>query len=110
MRTILKITGRVPSEQQHIMVFSSPEMTSFIFRETAMIHLLLWGNSFSQIIRDGMRRVVGLYKVLKNEGQLPRYYIRDNHPAIIDRAIFDRVQEKIKANSTGEFTQENFLS
>ena len=35
------------------------ELTSFIFRETAMIHLLLWGNSYSQIIRDGMGRVVG---------------------------------------------------
>ncbi len=38
------------------------------------------------------------HKVLKNEGQLPRYYIRNNHPAIIERAIFDKVQEKIKAN------------
>ena len=31
-----------------------------------MIHLLLWGNSFLQIIRDGMRRVVGLYPLLPN--------------------------------------------
>ena len=26
------------------------EMTSFVFRETMMTHLLLWGNSYSQII------------------------------------------------------------
>jgi len=31
----------------------NPEMTSFIFRETMMTHLLLWGNSYSQILRNG---------------------------------------------------------
>ncbi len=31
----------------------NPEMTSFVFRETLMGHLLLWGNSYSQIIRNG---------------------------------------------------------
>ena len=31
----------------------NPEMTSFIFRETLMTHLLLWGNAYSQIIRNG---------------------------------------------------------
>ena len=31
----------------------NPEMTSFSFRETMMTHLLLWGNSYAQIIRDG---------------------------------------------------------
>ena len=28
----------------------NPEMTSFVFRETLMTHLLLWGNAFAQII------------------------------------------------------------
>ena len=31
----------------------NPEMTSFVFRETLMTHLLLWGNAYSQIIRNG---------------------------------------------------------
>lgn len=31
----------------------NPEMTSFIFRETLMNHLLLWGNAYAQIIRNG---------------------------------------------------------
>ena len=31
----------------------NPEMTSFIFRETLMSHLLLWGNAYAQIIRNG---------------------------------------------------------
>ena len=37
------------------------EMTSFVFRETLMGHLLLWGNAFAQIIRDGRGRVLGLF-------------------------------------------------
>jgi DNA invertase Pin-like site-specific DNA recombinase len=31
---------------------------------------------------------------VKNEGQLPKYYIRNNHPAIIPREEWDRVQKK----------------
>lgn len=31
----------------------NPEMTSFIFRETLMTHLLLWGNAYAQVIRNG---------------------------------------------------------
>ena len=37
----------------------NPEMTSFVFRETLMGHLLLWGNAYAQIIREGRGRVVG---------------------------------------------------
>ena len=37
-----------------------------------MTHLLLWGNSFSQIIRDGMRRVVGLYPLIPNRMSVDR--------------------------------------
>ena len=40
------------------------EMTSFTWRETLMAHLLLWGNGYSQIIRDGRGRVVALYPLL----------------------------------------------
>ena len=65
---------RVPGHPLYFLLHDSPnpEMTSFIFRETAMIHLLLWGNSFSQIIRDGMRRVVGLYPLLPNRMSVDR--------------------------------------
>lgn len=44
----------------------NPEMTSFIFRETMMTHLLLWGNFYCQIIRNGKREVVGLYPLMPN--------------------------------------------
>lgn len=45
----------------------NPEMTSFVFRETLMGHLLLWGNAYAQIIRDGRGRVVALYPLLPNK-------------------------------------------
>lgn len=43
------------------------EMTSFVFRETLMSHLLIWGNAYAQIIRDGAGRVVALYPLLPNK-------------------------------------------
>ncbi len=50
----------------------NPEMTSFVFRETLMGHLLLWGNSYSQIIRDGNGKVVSLYPLLPDKMKVER--------------------------------------
>ena len=36
----------------------NPEMSSFVFRETLMTHLLLWGNAYAQIIRNGKGEVI----------------------------------------------------
>jgi HK97 family phage portal protein len=57
------------------------EMTSFIFRETMMSHLLLWGNSYSQILRDGRNKVKALYPLMPDKVTVDRtktgeiYYI-----------------------------------
>lgn len=59
----------------------NPEMTSFIFRETLMTHLLLWGNAYAQIIRNGKGDVVALYPLMPNKMTVQRdengeiYYI-----------------------------------
>lgn len=59
----------------------NPEMTSFVFRETLMSHLLIWGNAYAQIIRDGAGRVLGLYPLLPDKMEVERdergnlYYI-----------------------------------
>ena len=50
----------------------NPEMTSFVFRETLMSHLLIWGNAYAQIIRDGAGRVVALYPLLPDKMQVCR--------------------------------------
>lgn len=57
------------------------EMSSFIFRETLMTHLLLWGNAYAQIIRNGKGEVIALYPLMPNKMQVDRdengelYYI-----------------------------------
>lgn len=64
----------------------NPEMTSFVFRETLMSHLLLWGNAYAQIIRDGRGRVLALYPLLPSKmdvsraknGELIYTYYRDS--------------------------------
>ena len=50
----------------------NPEMTSFIFRETLMSHLLLWGNAYAQIVRNGMGQVVALYPLLPHKMDVSR--------------------------------------
>lgn len=44
----------------------NPEMTSFVFRETLMSHLLLWGNAFAQVLRNGRDEVIALYPLMPN--------------------------------------------
>lgn len=68
----------------------NPEMTSFVFRETLMTHLLLWGNTYAQIIRNGKGEVVALYPLMPNRmtvdrdknGRLYYKYYRGNDEAI----------------------------
>ena len=50
----------------------NPEMTSFIFRETLMTHILLWGNGYAQILRNGRGEVIGLYPLLPNRMRVER--------------------------------------
>ena len=50
----------------------NPEMTSFVFRETLMSHLLIWGNAYAQIIRNGAGRVLGLYPLLPDKMEVQR--------------------------------------
>lgn len=67
----------------------NPEMSSFVFRETLMTHLLLWGNAYAQIIRNGRGEVIALYPLMPNKmsvdrdsnGQLYYKYNRSNDEA-----------------------------
>ena len=67
----------------------NPEMSSFVFRETLMTHLLLWGNAYAQIIRNGKGEVMALYPLMPNKmtvdrdtnGQLYYQYMRSNEEA-----------------------------
>ena len=50
----------------------NPEMTSFVFRETLMTHLLLWGNAYVQIIRNGKGEIMALYPLMPNRMTVDR--------------------------------------
>ena len=50
----------------------NPEMTSFVFRETLMSHLLLWGNAYAQIVRNGRGQAIALYPLLPNKMEVSR--------------------------------------
>lgn len=50
----------------------NPEMTSFVFRETLMTHLLLWGNAYAQIIRNGKGEIIALYPLMPNRMTVDR--------------------------------------
>lgn len=69
------------------------EMTSFIFRETLMSHLLIYGNAFSQIIRNGRGEVVGLYPLTPNRVEVDR----DEHNNLIYRySRYDEANPNLK--------------
>lgn len=50
----------------------NPEMSSFSFRETLMTHLLLWGNAYAQIIRNGRGEVIALYPLMPDRMTVDR--------------------------------------
>lgn len=50
----------------------NPEMASFNFRETLMSHLLVWGNAFAQVIRNGKGEIVALYPLMPNRMKVDR--------------------------------------
>ncbi len=47
-------------------------MTSFVFRETLMAHLLIYGNAYAQIIRNGRCEVLGLYPLMPDMVRVDR--------------------------------------
>ena len=71
----------------------NPDMSSFVFRETLMTHLLLWGNAYAQIIRNGKNEIVALYPLMPSKmsvdrdesGRLYYTYYRSSDEAIKDK-------------------------
>lgn len=72
----------------------NPEMSSFLFRETLMTHLLLWGNAYAQIIRNGKGDIVAMYPLMPNKmtvdrdenGRLFYLYYRGTDEALKDKS------------------------
>lgn len=53
---------------------ANTEMTAMQLRETMMAHVLLWGNAYASIERDGAGNVVGLWPLLPDR----TYVVRDD--------------------------------
>lgn len=70
---ILKVQS-TNTQKSDMMIKTEPntEMTSFVFRETLMTHLLLWGNAYSQIIRNGKVGIIGLYPLMPDRMNVDR--------------------------------------
>ena len=65
---------RVPNHPLYFLLHDqpNPEMTSFVFRETLMSHLLIYGNAYAQIIRNGRGDVLGLYPLMPDKMKVDR--------------------------------------
>lgn len=50
----------------------NPEMTSYSFLEVIITHLLVWGNAYCQIIRNGKGEVVALYPLMADRMTVDR--------------------------------------
>ncbi len=81
----------------------NPEMTSFSFWETMVLQILLWGNSYAQVIRDGKNNVLALYPLPQENVEVDRdekghiYYIyhayTDEVPGETNKDIYFRSDE-----------------
>ncbi|NLB87567.1 MAG: phage portal protein [Bacteroidales bacterium] len=86
---------KAPDHQLYYLLHDepNPEMTSFVFRETLMSHLLLWGNAYAQIIRDGRGNILALYPLMPDKmtvkrgagGELYYEYRKDTETVLLRR-------------------------
>ncbi len=65
---------RVQEHPLYFLLHDQPneEMTSFIFRETLMSHILIYGNAYAQILRNGRGNVIGLYLLMPDKMKVDR--------------------------------------
>ena len=50
----------------------NPEMSAYSYRETSMIHLLLYGNAFSQVIRNRRGEITAIYPLMPDRMTVDR--------------------------------------
>ena len=89
----------------------NPEMTSFVFRETLMTHLLLWGNAYAQVVRNARGEVISLYPLMPNRmsvdrsstGELYYTYNRssDEPPTLMDTQVRLKASEVLHIPGLG---------
>ena len=83
----------------------NPEMTSFVFRETLMTHLLLWGNAYAQIIRNGKGEVLALYPLMPDRMNVDR----DESGNIVYEYMVSQEDAPINSGSTVKLSPSEVL-
>ena len=83
----------------------NPEMSSFVFRETLMTHLLLWGNAYAQIIRNGKGEVIALYPLMPNKMRVDR----DENGSLYYEYVHTSDEADTMKNTTVRLTPYNVL-
>ena len=81
------------------------EMTSFVFRETLMTHLLLWGNAYAQIIRNGKGEVLALYPLMPDRMNVDR----DESGNIVYEYMVSQEDAPINSGSTVKLSPHEVL-
>lgn len=84
----------------------NPEMTSFTLREVLMSHLLIYGNAYAQIIRNGRGDVAGLYPLMADKIRVDRDE-KDRLVYIYSR--YDEQNPNMKEQGEIVLTAENVL-
>ncbi len=95
---------------EHLLYFllhdePNPEMTSFVFRETLMTHLLLWGNAYAQIIRNGKGEVLALYPLMPDRMNVDR----DEYGNIVYEYMVSQEDAPINKGSTVKLSPQEVL-
>ena len=99
---------RVPNHPLYFLLHDqpNPEMTSFVFRETLMSHLLIYGNAYAQIIRNGRGEVVGLYPLLPDRMTVDR---DDKNRLIYRYSCYENANPNLKKLGELVLPRENVL-
>lgn len=99
---------RVPNHPLYFLLHDqpNPEMTSFVFRETLMSHLLIYGNAYAQIIRNGRGEVVGLYPLSPDKIRVDR---DDKNRLIYIYSRYDEANPNVKEQGEIILKSENVL-
>lgn len=70
----MRILSEAVDHSLYFLLHDEPnsEMTSYVFWETLMTHLLLWGNGFVLIIRNGKGEIVAFYSLMPDRMKVDR--------------------------------------